>query len=656
MTLCARCSGIDLSSAGIYVLSDVGAMLESAQNQCFGCNFILQVARRNDIDITEKPETRVVLQRLFMKENRVDLYFLEAETLGQVPLRLCSAYGMELSPSADYEGPNTSLLGRTISAHAGDDECIDLARGWLTRCTLNHRFCSLEDNVELPTRLVHIPARDDEPLRLCVTQGLKGRYVTLSYCWGAGSTFETSAETFEERLAGFHANLLPKTLRDAVDITRRMGFEWLWVDQICIQQRDLEDWTRESAAMATVYGNSVFTICADNGGTTDEGFLKPRVDILRSHNFGVYEEQCLQTLEEPWGSMTWQPLYSRGWAFQERVLSSRNLHFLEDQIAWECNTTLYREPFRSRETNPPMHFAKNMFTKYLHRATTGDMDETGSREKKLATVGLMGAWNGLAQEVAVRFFTVESDKLPAMSGMASAMEAQASGIGQYFAGVWEYNPFLSMAWYCRWSQLTPPVYRGPSWSWVWTHGQLMWHARTWHEDISAEEFDEWKAWDARYGPRLISANMLLKGSNPKGDVLDGSYLTIKGFCRDIYVLEQPHTEYNEWVFCSNDDVPNDEGTKVHMDKREKNWESISSFDEDLADLNEGITTAEVPKFLCVQIVRERKPEDWFPKTLGLILHRVEGVEEGWRRVGLLAFDGVAEGEEDAWIARTLKLF
>lgn len=36
------------------------------------------------------------------------------------------------------------------------------------------------------------------------------------------------------------------------------------------------------------------------------------------------------------GSRRDQPLFKRGWVFQERLLSRRTLHFDKDRIAWEC--------------------------------------------------------------------------------------------------------------------------------------------------------------------------------------------------------------------------------------------------------------------------------------------------------------------------------
>ena len=58
----------------------------------------------------------------------------------------------------------------------------------------------------------------------------------------------------------------------------------------------------------------------------------------------------------------YNPLSSRGWALQERLLSQRMLHFLDEQIAWEYRATVYMEELRCRQSNPKTHFAVHQFS------------------------------------------------------------------------------------------------------------------------------------------------------------------------------------------------------------------------------------------------------------------------------------------------------
>jgi hypothetical protein len=226
---------------------------------------------------------------------------------------------VERSFQHDVEHENEHLPRRLVSTHAADEACFDVARGWFQRCTRSHgSACSLDKEVPLPTRLVRIPATDGEPLRLRQTEGTNGHYVALSYVWGAGTTFRTTRETLASRMEGFQLEELPKSVQDAVRITRKMGFEYLWIDALCIIQSDFEDWNHESALMARVYGGAAFTISADLAENTDYGILHKR-DLLQSHKFGQYDEMCLQELEAPWQDIQEQWVYWRGWVSMPKI-------------------------------------------------------------------------------------------------------------------------------------------------------------------------------------------------------------------------------------------------------------------------------------------------------------------------------------------------
>ena len=52
---------------------------------------------------------------------------------------------------------------------------------------------------------------------------------------------------------GIPAGGLPKTFRDAINITSCLRIRYLWIDSLCIVQDDKADWEREAARMAEVY-------------------------------------------------------------------------------------------------------------------------------------------------------------------------------------------------------------------------------------------------------------------------------------------------------------------------------------------------------------------------------------------------------------------
>jgi hypothetical protein len=571
------------------------------------------------------------------------------------------------------------FLGRLISQDSGDSDCLDVAAGWLERCSRQHEHCAEQTGVDLPTRLVHIPEDETQNLQVRNTEGQRGRYVALSHCWGSGIAFKTSQATFDARQEGFPSELLARNFQDAIRITRRLGFEYLWIDALCIIQDSTGDWANESSKMAQVYGNASLTISADLAPHSEFGILHPR-NIMTSHQFGLHNELCLQTRGKGWAAIPSMPLTQRGWAFQERILSSRVLHFLEEQIAWECNTAVYLEENHARQLGHTAHFSKHNLTWVLkHSANSkGDSASLNAVESSNEMMGLdasnskrdnallhkvepenkmmglddrIGNWNICLSELAVRNFTHVSDKLPSLSGLASAMEIPE--LGKYLAGVWECDPFLSMAWYPRWPQALRTEYRAPSWSWASTMWQLMWY-KGWERDPTPAETNAWNMWNSRFAPRLLSHHIIHANVDLKGEVMEGSHIIVRGFCREVYIKENPDSRFEEWEFLR--DWSRRLGRKVHMDSRggkwNSSWDSTSYFSEDLENLDEITDRADLKSYKCFQIVREKGRD--YPKILALILESVGGSDNTFRRAGLLIFDD-KDSDSIEWKAQTLKL-
>ena len=454
--------------------------------------------------------------------------------------------------------------------------------------------------------------------------------------------------------------MLPRTIQDAVRITRRLGFEYIWIDALCIIQGESEDWAHESSRMSQIYGNASLTLAADLAPSSDYGILRPRT-TFHSHNFGPSQEYCLHNSGLGWADVPYEPLGQRGWSLQERILSTRILHFLYFQIAWECKTTVYMEEFEGSMTNNPGHFTTSDFrnflngTSFIHAEEFAGLPESAqAKDQECQDMSRASAWLKIVQELSIRKFTVPSDRLPCLAGLASAIEVPS--LGNYLAGVWEKYTFISLSWYTRYPQKAYSSYRAPSWSWAATERQLMRFDDLSRSDPSPVEEEEWCSWFALFGPRLLTYQIIAKDSNnPKGEVQEGSYIVVNGYCRDIYVAEIPGTTFDEWRFLR-EEVESRRGMNVHMDMREQNRESKSYFAEDPANQDAEIGLATLNKYLCIQISREKKLNS--PKTMALILEGGYRTEDGFKRVGLLAFDSpVANDPEVAdWTNRSLKLF
>ena len=94
-------------------------------------------------------------------------------------------------------------------------------------------------------------------------------YVALSYVWGSKKNYTTNI--FNIRIHQQQGSLekfldeIPRVIRDAIDLVRRLGLRYLWVDSLCIVQNSKRSWNLNSRVMNLIYGNAFLTIRAADG-------------------------------------------------------------------------------------------------------------------------------------------------------------------------------------------------------------------------------------------------------------------------------------------------------------------------------------------------------------------------------------------------------
>ncbi|EMT64370.1 hypothetical protein FOC4_g10010868 [Fusarium odoratissimum] len=237
----------------------------------------------------------------------------------------------------------------------------------------------------------------DTTKRLCVcfkpTSGLKrspaapylgpesalrkyGPYLTLSHGWGQNANIvrRTAGGNLEIPLKN-----LPRTSKDAITATRRLGFTYLWIDSLCIIQGDKIDWERESVNMASIYSKGILNLAATYSSDSHGGLLlernqhhvtscswKQQIDPVSSRNLWgdwMQSRQVCWTFDpqsefDELGLRRPLPLTSRGWVLQENVLSPRTVYFLPGEIIWECQSIYCRpvgqpQQFRGKFASSP---------------------------------------------------------------------------------------------------------------------------------------------------------------------------------------------------------------------------------------------------------------------------------------------------------------
>jgi hypothetical protein len=140
------------------------------------------------------------------------------------------------------------------------------AESWILRCNSTHSTCRevLNTPRQLPTRLAYVGGpRYWDPPRLRVRNiPPSARYITLSHCWGDIEILQLTRNTLETFQKCILLQDLPKTFQDAIKITKKLSFRYIWIDSLCIIQDDADDWRRESVLMGNVYGGSSLYIAA----------------------------------------------------------------------------------------------------------------------------------------------------------------------------------------------------------------------------------------------------------------------------------------------------------------------------------------------------------------------------------------------------------
>jgi hypothetical protein len=122
---------------------------------------------------------------------------------------------------------------------------------------------------DLPTRMGFIDVR-----RKCVaTVASLCEYAVLSYVWG-GTNFLTLQRDNISQLEtpGSLASVtLPKTIDHAMQVTRSLGLDWLWIDSLCIIQNDPVDQARLIGHMDLIYTKAAVTVVAAGPNGADDG-------------------------------------------------------------------------------------------------------------------------------------------------------------------------------------------------------------------------------------------------------------------------------------------------------------------------------------------------------------------------------------------------
>jgi hypothetical protein len=278
----------------------------------------------------------------------------------------------------------------------------------------------------------------------------------------------TTSKTIEANLKGIPWDALPATFQDAIDFTRRLGLQYIWIDSMCIIQDDAKDWDEQSSLMADIYQNAYVTLCATASSSDDGGlylstpqYWTPRTIPVRKRDGMEYEihirhqmaERHFSPYLDPARKSKEFPLLTRAWTYQERLLSPRLVYFTAGEVMWECSKVSACECFEPGTNARPDYLIRESEKRLYQKAIA----KPGFQYTKMH-------WREIVSTYSALKLTFEKDKLPALSGVAKEMFRSRPG-DEYLAGLWKNSVLDDLCWSFRGDEgsgLRPSAWRSPS--------------------------------------------------------------------------------------------------------------------------------------------------------------------------------------------------
>jgi hypothetical protein len=118
-----------------------------------------------------------------------------------------------------------------------------MIKKWFKTCRESHFACDKHVTTPLPTRVIDVGSIEAGlSERIFVSEGKCADWVALSHCWGGEIPESTTTANLQDREQLLVVDELPRSFRDAIQITRWLGYRYLWIDSLCILQDSHEDW------------------------------------------------------------------------------------------------------------------------------------------------------------------------------------------------------------------------------------------------------------------------------------------------------------------------------------------------------------------------------------------------------------------------------
>ncbi|KAK5659738.1 hypothetical protein OQA88_949 [Cercophora sp. LCS_1] len=339
------------------------------------------------------------------------------------------------------------------------------------------------------------------------------RYVTLSYVWGGPQAFVLSKVTkralYQPGSLSPDRKDIPWTIRDFFRVVLGIGERYAWVDSLCIAQDDPAEVRQMVSAMDLVYENAFVTVAAASGTSAADALpgIRPGTrqplqgrEVFQRMALGV----PLPPLDEVITASTWD---SRGWTYQESVLSPRTLYFTDGQVHYKCarGCTACEETWEDSFNNRTNGDSSSLVSRRMDNAKS---ILHSYEPKKLSKVAAEDAYHGLydnfgwwthhVREMCRRNTTVPKDRLHALDGVLHHLQDLFDG-HEFVWGLPSSALEVALLWRPVQNDSSRGCFRNaakdntgvvlPSWSWAGWTGEVYW--RLWNICETAHSAISW---------------------------------------------------------------------------------------------------------------------------------------------------------------------
>ncbi|KIX00097.1 uncharacterized protein Z518_10234 [Rhinocladiella mackenziei CBS 650.93] len=329
---------------------------------------------------------------------------------------------------------------------ANDDVCRSFIKRQVDHCIAHHPACSSGVTKPLlPDRVIWLKAPTQDGLQLVEQKDARADYVTLSYCWGPMSPniYLTNVSTLASRKHEMRFNDLPPLFQDVVNIARRHGIDFLWIDRLCIIQGPGGDFEIQAPKMGEIYGSSTLTIAAASASSENGSYPEANGEIVGPLYSGLETRWRRENQGGDYGKVS-----KRAWIWQERLLLARTVFYTPAALKFECRcSSLW-------EGADPAHVGHSWSMRLDDKAHL--------------------SWTKLVEDFSARDITYASDRLPAIEAVMRRI-AKRTNWGPVY-GMWKESLIETLAWQPaqkqdEFAQAMPGDF-APTWSWTSIDGPI----------------------------------------------------------------------------------------------------------------------------------------------------------------------------------------